>query len=177
MTDNRPIRRLTELGTVVLPKEFRKALGIRAFDSLSFELKDNTILVTKYEPDSTSYRCIKCGLVFSVPNSEPFRGCDHCANLVADRISDRIASYPGPAFQKAIKESPESTCYTELLSTLDSHYKAGLTHNQIIDTLVKLTYVYTKDALVTEIQELLDLGKEHGIDSICTLDRIESILP
>lgn len=50
------VRRLDELGRIVLPKGMRKALDIKTDDELQFVQTDNGILITKLHP-----ACVVCG--------------------------------------------------------------------------------------------------------------------
>lgn len=44
------VRRVDELGRIVLPKELRKVLNIEYQDSLEIFTEDQTIVLRKYEP-------------------------------------------------------------------------------------------------------------------------------
>ena len=44
------VRRVDELGRIVLPKELRKVLNIECQDSLEIFTEDQTIILRKYEP-------------------------------------------------------------------------------------------------------------------------------
>lgn len=44
------VRRVDELGRIVLPKELRKVLDIEYQDSLEIFTEDQTIILRKYEP-------------------------------------------------------------------------------------------------------------------------------
>ena len=43
------LRRIDDLGRIVIPKEIRKTIGIEYEDALEFYTKDNTIILKKYE--------------------------------------------------------------------------------------------------------------------------------
>ncbi len=45
-----PLSRVTSKGQVTLPKEIRKALGIRQGDLLAYEIKDKMAIIRKVEP-------------------------------------------------------------------------------------------------------------------------------
>lgn len=49
-------RPIDELGRIVIPMEYRKALDIHAKDALEITLVDNTIKLKKYERS-----CVLCG--------------------------------------------------------------------------------------------------------------------
>ena len=50
MLDTGIIRRIDELGRVVVPKEIRKNLSIKAGDSIQIYVNENQIVLKKYEP-------------------------------------------------------------------------------------------------------------------------------
>lgn len=56
MSETSIVRKLDELGRIVLPKELRNMLFISEKDPLEIFTEDNTIILKKYEPD-----CIFCG--------------------------------------------------------------------------------------------------------------------
>ena len=72
------VRRVDELGRVVIPVELRRTLGIDEHDPLEIFVDENKIILKKYEPD-----CIFCG--HSRDDMLDFRGknvCRICAALV-----------------------------------------------------------------------------------------------
>ena len=50
------VRRLDELGRIVLPKELRKSMDINTTDGLEIFVDGNTVVLKKYAP-----ACIFCG--------------------------------------------------------------------------------------------------------------------
>lgn len=52
------VRRLDELGRIVLPKELRRNMNINTTDGLEIFVDGNTVILKKYEP-----ACIFCGEV------------------------------------------------------------------------------------------------------------------
>ena len=50
------VRKIDELGRIVLPIELRKTLGIANHDSLEIYVEQDSIILRKYEPS-----CIFCG--------------------------------------------------------------------------------------------------------------------
>ena len=52
------VRRLDELGRIVLPKELRRNMNINTSDGLEIFVDGNTVVLKKYEP-----ACIFCGEV------------------------------------------------------------------------------------------------------------------
>lgn len=67
------VRKVDELGRVVIPKELRKTLDISEKDGMEIYVDGNSIILRKYEPT-----CIFCG---SSTDVFTFRGrniCPHC---------------------------------------------------------------------------------------------------
>lgn len=66
------VRKVDELGRIVLPKELRNVLNIKERDPLEiFVDEENRIILKKYEP-----ACIFCG---SMKNIVSYRGYNVCA--------------------------------------------------------------------------------------------------
>ena len=65
------VRRVDELGRVVLPIELRRSLDIEEKDALEIYVDGNSVILKKYEPD-----CIFCGNAKDVVN---FKGKNICA--------------------------------------------------------------------------------------------------
>lgn len=65
------VRKVDELGRVVLPIELRRNLNIEEKDSLEIYVDGNSVILKKYEPD-----CIFCGNAKDVTN---FRGKNICS--------------------------------------------------------------------------------------------------
>ena len=65
------VRRVDELGRVVLPRELRRSLDIEEKDALEIYVDGNSVILKKYEPD-----CIFCGNAKDVVN---FKGKNICA--------------------------------------------------------------------------------------------------
>lgn len=55
------VRRVDELGRIVLPVELRRTLDIEERDELEIYLDDDHIVLKKYEP-----HCVFCGSSFSL---------------------------------------------------------------------------------------------------------------
>lgn len=67
------VRRIDELGRIVLPIEIRKNLALASRDAVEIFVNEDTIVLKKYEP-----ACIFCG---SLDNASLFKGriiCDKC---------------------------------------------------------------------------------------------------
>jgi len=70
------VRRVDELGRVVLPSELRRTLGIGEKDALEIYVDGERIVLKKYEPT-----CIFCG---NVEHASYFRGKLVCAGCAAE---------------------------------------------------------------------------------------------
>lgn len=68
------VRKIDELGRVVIPIELRKILDIKERDSLEISLNDNGILIKKGEPS-----CVFCN---SNIDLKSFCGKDICRNCI-----------------------------------------------------------------------------------------------
>lgn len=70
------VRKVDELGRVVLPVELRRTLEIAEKDSLEIFVDDETIVLKKYEP-----ACIFCGEAKDV---QEYKGKNICFNCLVD---------------------------------------------------------------------------------------------
>lgn len=66
------VRKVDELGRVVLPIELRRTLNIDIKDSLEIYVENDAIILKKYEPS-----CIFCG---SSEEIREFKGKNICSN-------------------------------------------------------------------------------------------------
>ena len=69
------VRKLDELGRVVLPVEIRRTLDISVRDSLEIFVEDDRIILKKYHP-----ACIFCN---DARNVKPFKGKLVCMTCLA----------------------------------------------------------------------------------------------
>lgn len=67
------VRKIDELGRVVLPKELRKTLDIREKDDLEIFVENKSIILRKYEP-----YCIFCGSTENTTNFKDKIVCQNC---------------------------------------------------------------------------------------------------
>lgn len=67
------VRKVDELGRVVLPIELRRNLDVAEKDALEIYVDGNTIILKKYEP-----ACIFCGDARDVQNYKGKNICPHC---------------------------------------------------------------------------------------------------
>ena len=73
------VRRIDDLGRVVLPIEIRKTLALESQDAVEIFVNEDTIVLKKYEPS-----CIFCG---SVEDAKVYKGkiiCKKCLNALRD---------------------------------------------------------------------------------------------
>ncbi|MBC9783515.1 AbrB/MazE/SpoVT family DNA-binding domain-containing protein [Heliobacterium chlorum] len=72
------VRKVDELGRVVIPIELRRTMGIEEKDPLEIYVNEHQIILQKYEP-----ACVFCGNAKNVQN---FRGkivCEECVSSMA----------------------------------------------------------------------------------------------
>jgi transcriptional pleiotropic regulator of transition state genes len=67
------VRKMDELGRIVLPKELRRTLEVAEKDPLEIFVEGNTIMLKKYEP-----ACIFCGDARDVLNYKGKNICPAC---------------------------------------------------------------------------------------------------
>ena len=70
------IRRIDELGRVVIPIEIRTQFGISEKDSMEIYVDGSSIILKKYEPN-----CIFCGNSRKLIEFEGKPICKKCANM------------------------------------------------------------------------------------------------
>ena len=69
------VRRVDELGRIVIPVELRRSLGIDITDALEIYVDDDGIVLKKYEPG-----CVFCGNVKKVNAYKGKHICSACLN-------------------------------------------------------------------------------------------------
>ncbi len=67
------VRKIDELGRIVLPIELRRTLGVAEKDYLEIFVENNQIVLKKYEPS-----CVFCGSVENVVQFKEKNICKHC---------------------------------------------------------------------------------------------------
>lgn len=72
------IRRVDELGRVVLPIELRNKFGITEKDPMEIYVDGSSIILKKYEPN-----CIFCGSSKNLVNYEGKMICEKCAEKIS----------------------------------------------------------------------------------------------
>ena len=76
MKSTRIVRKVDELGRIVLPIELRRTLNINEKDSLEISVENDKIVLQKYEP-----ACIFCG---NTENITEFKGKNLCTECVKE---------------------------------------------------------------------------------------------
>ncbi len=69
------VRKVDELGRVVLPIELRRTLDINVKDALEIYVDGNSVILKKYEP-----ACIFCGNAKDVNSYKGKNICNDCLN-------------------------------------------------------------------------------------------------
>jgi transcriptional pleiotropic regulator of transition state genes len=74
------VRRIDELGRIVLPIELRRTLEISIKDGLEIYVEGDTIVLKKYEPS-----CAFCGNAKDVIDFKGKNVCPACVNEIAGK--------------------------------------------------------------------------------------------
>lgn len=81
------VRKIDELGRVVIPKELRRVYGIKDGDAMEIFVDNDEIILRKYTP---SDGCTLCGSIADkyaeLGNSA--RVCPGCAELILERMKN-----------------------------------------------------------------------------------------
>ena len=75
------VRKIDDLGRIVLPKELRRTLGIDDKDPLEIFIEDNTITLKKYQP-----ACMFCGNAREVTTYKGKNICPTCAAEIGEKF-------------------------------------------------------------------------------------------
>ncbi|HBW39162.1 MAG TPA: AbrB family transcriptional regulator [Desulfosporosinus sp.] len=81
------VRKVDELGRIVLPIELRRTLGIDEKDALEIYVDQERIILKKYEP-----ACVFCG---NASNNQMFHGknvCRDCAVAMSENLASSVES-------------------------------------------------------------------------------------
>lgn len=76
------VRKVDELGRVVIPIELRRTLDIAEKDALEIYVDGDKIILRKYEP-----ACIFCGNAQDVENFKGKNVCRHCIELLQQKTA------------------------------------------------------------------------------------------
>ena len=74
------VRKVDDLGRIVLPIELRRSLGIDVKDPIEIYVDEDTIILRKHDP-----ACVFCGGTKDIVN---FRGKNICAECAKDIASE-----------------------------------------------------------------------------------------
>ncbi len=72
------VRKVDELGRIVLPSELRKSLGIEIKDSLEIYTSGDSVILKKYLPS-----CVFCGEANDVINFKNKNICKNCLKQIS----------------------------------------------------------------------------------------------
>ena len=75
------VRKVDELGRIVLPIELRRTLELEDTDALEIFLEDNTIVLKKYQP-----ACIFCGNARDVSGYKGKNVCINCRRDLGESV-------------------------------------------------------------------------------------------
>ncbi|MBC9785626.1 AbrB/MazE/SpoVT family DNA-binding domain-containing protein [Heliobacterium chlorum] len=75
------VRKVDELGRVVIPMELRRVMGIGDKDGLEIYVEDEKIILKKYEP-----ACVFCGSANDVQNYRGKVVCKECAESMGKMV-------------------------------------------------------------------------------------------
>ena len=74
------VRKLDELGRIVLPIELRRTLGISIKDGIEIYVNEDTVVLKKYEP-----ACIFCGNAKDIVNFKSKNICPACVKEIGSK--------------------------------------------------------------------------------------------
>jgi looped-hinge helix DNA binding domain, AbrB family len=77
------VRKIDELGRVVLPKELRKTFGLERNSPVEIFTNDHQIILQKYEPS-----CMICNSCEDIVYVGSKKICKECHSMVKDRIEE-----------------------------------------------------------------------------------------
>lgn len=75
------VRKVDELGRIVLPMEIRKVMGIKEKDAIEIFTDDDRIVLTKYHP-----ACIFCNNAYDIVYFNGKRICRECLEKIKDQF-------------------------------------------------------------------------------------------
>jgi transcriptional pleiotropic regulator of transition state genes len=81
------IRRMDQLGRVVVPAELRRALGIRQGDLIETRLENGRVVMIKVEPE-----CAVCGAAVNLIDVHGKHVCDECVRQLVEQMDERTAT-------------------------------------------------------------------------------------
>ena len=78
------VRKVDELGRVVIPIELRNKFGITEKDPMEIYVEGSCIILKKYEPN-----CIFCGSPKKLLNYEDKKICEKCAEKLGKKVEEK----------------------------------------------------------------------------------------
>lgn len=76
------VRKVDELGRVVIPIELRRTLGIEEKDALEIYVDSEKIILKKYEP-----ACVFCGNAIDITHFKGKNVCRECAQAMGEQAA------------------------------------------------------------------------------------------
>lgn len=89
------VRKVDELGRIVIPKELRRTMGIDISDSLEVYVSEDEVILKKYQPD-----CVFCGSMDDLQSHEGKMVCRKCVLGMSSKFAGS-APAPAPAREKS----------------------------------------------------------------------------
>ena len=78
------VRRIDDLGRIVIPKELRRTYGIKEGDPLEIFAADDQLVLKKYLGAIPT--CVRCGASENLIPDESIAICWKCAGKIAERV-------------------------------------------------------------------------------------------
>lgn len=79
------VRRIDDLGRIVIPKELRRTLNIADGDAMDISVDGNKIILEKYLPG-----CIICGNTEGLHSARGTALCENCINDFNGKLSEKL---------------------------------------------------------------------------------------
>lgn len=77
------VRKIDELGRIVVPIELRKSLNIGKREAVEISLEGDSIMIKKFEPG-----CCLCGSTDDIENYNGNKICKDCINELSSRDTE-----------------------------------------------------------------------------------------
>ena len=81
------IRRIDQLGRVVVPAELRRALGLRQGDLIETRIENGRVVMIKVRPE-----CAVCGSAANLIDMHAKHVCDDCVRGLVEKTQARVAN-------------------------------------------------------------------------------------
>lgn len=89
------VRKVDDLGRIVLPMELRRTFDIGDYDQLEIFVEGDRIILRKHQPN-----CVFCG---DVANIQQFMGKNVC-KACTSRLSGQAAASQAPAIRAGVRQ-------------------------------------------------------------------------